>query len=43
MTDKNKVIILHGDLNIDWFSKDCPLRKKLQNKTLKPGMGFNLY
>ena len=29
VTDESKDIFLLGDLNIDWFSKNCPLRKKL--------------
>ena len=29
VTDERKAIILLDDLNIDWFSKNCPVCKKL--------------
>ena len=31
VTDENKDIFLLGDLNIDWFSKNWPLRNKLSS------------
>ena len=31
--DTNREVYFLGDLNIDWLSSSCPLKKKLQNVT----------
>ena len=39
--DVNREVYFLGDLNIDWLSSSCPLRKKTSNcnQCLQPGSG----